>query len=561
MIESRILCCKLLVPQIRSAWISNPDTPAQLIKTFQARFGQTAEFVGLSWSTASVGALVLALSFGVSAQVQQSLTLKDTVQKAVLSNPEVLARWHTLKAAQGERDAGAGALLPKIDLLAGMGAERRTDASTRSVYGRTSSSLTLTQLLYDGFATRNEIKRLDHARLVRLFEFFDASETIALEAARAYYDVLRFRELVRLAEDNVARHRLVLDQTELKVNARVARAVDLDRVTARMALAESNLITETSNLHDTTVRFQRIVGQLPTDDMPLSAPLTQAIPVNAASAIRDAQQRNGALLASVENVRAANAALAARRGVFQPRIDLRLRSDQGNNLSGIPGRSTTAVAEVVVGWNLFNGRSDQSRERQFAEQVNVAKDLRDKACRDIAQTLLIAYNDIRKINDQMVFFEKNRTSMAKTRDAYLLQFGVGQRTLLDMLDSENELFQAQRAVANAKQDINISYARTHAALGTLLTALELSKIATDAGPRLGRDNALDDDAPQCSVEPVTVSVADADALTIRAKELQKQTVLRIDRKPEIQESLAMPPAPRVTVPTPAATAKSVPSAM
>ena len=172
-------------------------------------------------------------SFGLmagsaGAQTPKPLTLQEAAQKAVLSNPEVLARWHTLRAAGFERDVGAGALLPKVDLLAGAGAERRSDSTTRSRYDRTSSSLTITQLLYDGFATRNEIKRLDHARLVRLFEFFDTSESVALEVVRAYYDVLRYRQLVQLAEENFVQHRSVFDQTERRVKAKIARAVDLE---------------------------------------------------------------------------------------------------------------------------------------------------------------------------------------------------------------------------------------------------------------------------------------------------------------------------------------------
>lgn len=524
-------------------------------KRWQLKTLQHITAGGLLLKGASLGALVLTFSTSVSAQLQAPLTLKDAVQKAVLSNPEILARWHTLRAAEGERDAGAGSLLPKVDLLGGLGIERRSDAPLRSRYDRTSSSLTITQLLYDGFATRNEIKRLGHARLVRLFEFFDNSESVALEAARAYYDVLRYRHLVRLAEDNFVQHRSVLEQTELRVNAKVARAVDLEQVLARVALAEANLLTETSNLHDTTARFQRIVGQLPTQEMPSPAPLTQAIPVDTVSAIRDAQQHNGALLASIENVRAANAALLARHGVFQPRVDLRLRGDQGNNLSGIPGRSTTAVAEVVVSWNLFNGNTDRAKERQFAEQLNVSRDLRDKTCRDITQTLLISYNDIRKLREQMVFFEKNRMSMVITRNAYRLQFGIGQRTLLDMLDSENELFQAKRAVANAEQDINIAYARTHAVLGTLLTALELSKIQTGAVREPGQINGLDDDVQPCPVEPVAVYVADKNALIIRARDLLKQNVQRDAQEPQAQGVLATPAKPTVTAP-----ASPVPSA-
>ena len=507
--------------------------------------------------------LVLSLAPAAHAQAAKPLTLKEAAQNAVLNNPEVLARWHTIKAADGERDVSAGGLLPKVDLLAGTGVERRsatpTQAATR--FDRSSASLTITQLLYDGFATRNDIKRLDHARLVRLFEFFETSESVALEAARAYYDVLRYRDLVRLAEDNFVQHRSVFDQTERRVKAKVARAVDLEQIGARLSLAESNLLTETANLHDTTARFQRIVGLLPPPEMSPPPLLAQNIPVDASAAVRDAQQRNGALRASIENVRASNAALASRSGAYQPRFDLRLRRDQGSNLNGVPGSSDATVAEVVMSWNLFNGLSDRARERQFAEQLNVAKDLRDKTCRDIRQTLLIAYNDARKLKEQIGYLDQNKVSVEKARNAYRQQFDIGQRTLLDLLDTENELFQARRAVTNAEQDLNIAYARTQAGGGNLLAALELSKIETGSFPGLAQWSDGEDAAQHCPAEAVAVYVVDKRALIERAAEQVKQTALLNARERAVQDVYA-PAAtvlPALGAPAPVPTSRSVPT--
>lgn len=506
---------------------------------------------------AVLGTLVLGLQAPAFAQATKPLTLKEAAQNAVLNNPEVLARWHTLKAADGERGVSAGGMLPKVDVAAGSGSERRnTAAAIGTRFDRTSASLTITQLLYDGFATRNDIKRLDHARLVRLFEFFDTSESVALEAVRAYYDVLRYRDLVRLAEENFVQHRSVFNQTERRVKARVARAVDLEQISARLALAEANLLTETSNLHDTTARFQRIVGLMPTAEMPVPAALAQDIPADATGAIREAQRRNGALRAAIENVRSSNAALASRSGAYQPRFDLRLRREQGDNLNSIPGNSDTTVAEVIMSWNLFNGFSDRARERQFAEQLNVAKDLRDKTCRDIRQTLLIAYNDARKLKEQLGYLDQNKVSVEKARNAYRQQFDIGQRTLLDLLDTENELFQARRAVANAEQDLNIAYARTHAGLGTLLAALDLSKIETDAVPGLDQWNEGEDASQHCPAEPVAVYIVDKDALILRAAELVKQNALLNARERAVQEALVpgatpLPPEGN-TPPAPAA---------
>jgi adhesin transport system outer membrane protein len=506
---------------------------------------------------------LLGLVFGPAAlaQAAKPLTLKEAAQSAVLNNPEILSRWHTIKAAAGERDVSAGGLLPRVDLLAGTGLENRgaTSALPSSRFNRSSASLTLTQLLYDGFVTRNDIKRLDHARLVRLFEFFDASENVALEAARAYYDVLRFRELVRLAEDNFVQHRSVFEQTERRVKAKVARAVDLEQIGARLSLAESNLLTETSNLHDTTARFQRIVGFLPSPEMPPALPLVKNIPIDASAAVREAQQHNGALRAATENVRASSAALASRSGAFRPRFDLRLRRDQAVNLIGVPGSSDATVAEVVMTWNLFNGFSDRARERQFAEQLNVAKDLRDKTCRDIRQTLLIAYNDARKLKEQMGYLDQNKVSVEKARNAYRLQFDIGQRSLLDLLDTENELYQARRSVANAEQDLNLAYARTHAGAGTLLAALELSKIETGSFPELAQWNEGEDAAQHCPAEAVAVYLVDKRVLIDRAVEQVKQTALLNARERAIREVFTPPAAVAPATPASAPASASRPA--
>jgi adhesin transport system outer membrane protein len=522
--------------------IHNPSLSPRMAGSRPVSFRLRQTAVPVFWSSVALLTLLLVFPPMASAQTGKVLTLKEAAQKAVLNNPEVAARWHTLQAASGERDAGAGALLPRLDLLAGAGLERRNDPTLRSRYDRTSASLTLTQLLYDGFTTQNEIQRLDHARLVRLFELFDVSETVALEASRAYYDVLRYRELVRLAEDNFVQHRSVFEQTERRVKAKVARGVDLEQISARLALAEANLLTETSNLHDTTARFQRIVGEVPTREMPLPEPMAGNIPDDARSAIEAAQQRNGALRAAIENVRASNSALASRRGAYSPRVDFRLRHDSGNNLSGIPGTSNTSVAEVVLNWNLFNGNSDRSRARQYAEQLNVAKDLRDKTCRDTRQTLLIAYNDVRKLKEQIGYLGQNQVAIEKARNAYRLQFDIGQRTLLDLLDSENELFQARRAVVNAEQDLNVAYARTHAALGTLLATLDISRMETAPVPGLDGWSEGDDASQYCPPEPVALYAVDKKALIERAGELVKQTAL-LNAQQRAADELTVPTAP------------------
>lgn len=471
---------------------------------------------------------------------QAAQVLRDIIQQAVTNSPDVLSRWHAIRAAEGERDAARGARLPRVDLNAAAGLENRTLLGS---YSRHNSSIQLTQMLFDGDAARNEIARLDHAARVRAFEFFDTSETIALEGVRAYFDVVRYRELVRLAEDNYVEHRAVFGQTDRRVNARVARAVDLEQVTGRLALAEANLLTERANLHDTTARFQRILGRLPPGEMPVPAHLDRDMPANAIAAIQQAVTGHPALLASIENVRASQSALDTRSAAYRPRLDFRARREQGSNYLGSLAYTGISAAEFVLSWNIFNGYADQARERQFAEQLNVAKDVRDKTCRDIRQTLVIAFNDVGKLRDQLEYLQQHADSIARALVAYRLQFDIGQRSLLDLLDTENELFQARRAVVNATQDLNIAYARTQQGRGTLLRALELNALATGGEADLAGFSVGTDAAQACPADAIVLPVTDRDALMQRVAEATvRMSALTARERQQAEAAAGLAPA-------------------
>ena len=466
--------------------------------------------------------IILCLALSPLLAQAQVTTLQSAVQKAVLSNPEVLQRWHAYKAAQGERDAAFGGYLPRLDLSASKGRDHRDDPLLKKDYTRNSTTLTLTQMLYDGFATRNEVRRFDHALTVRLYELQDASETAALEAARAYIDVQRYRNLVGLAEENYVRHRSVFEQIQKKVQAGVGRRVDLEQAAGRLALAEANLLTETSNLHDVSARYMRVVGDQPAKELEPLANLARGLPKDMTDALASAQRGNPALLASIENVRSAFAAARVRDAAYQPRVDLRLKRDDGRNLNGYSGQHESSTAEVVLSWNLFNGFSDSARSRQYAEQHNVAKDIRDKTCRDIRQTVAIAYNDTRKLSEQLGYLDQHQLSIEKARDAYRKQFDIGQRTLLDLLDSENELFQAKRAYSNAEHDLAVAYVRAHAGLGKLLATLGVSK-AGDPPPPVPELWTAGEEAPEnCPPDNPQLYIANKDALNARAQELIKE---------------------------------------
>ena len=487
--------------------------------------------------------IVLLCLRGGTALAAPHLTLKEVAQKVVLTNPEVLAKWHAFKAAGGDVDVARAGFFPRIDYTYGTGKEdlQQPGVADRD-YNRNGHVLTLNQMLYDGFATASDVKRLDKARLTRYFELLDAAEAAALEAGRAYYDVIRYRQLMLLAEGNYIEHRSSYELLLRRAQSGAGRRVDVEHAAGRLALAELNLNTEAANLHDVTARYLRLVGEQPPSVMFGPARLERGYPASEEEALRLAFKQNPALLAAVENVEAAQHDLELRRSAFHPRLDLRLRNDRAENVDGVMGLRQQNVAEVVLSYNLFNGGADAARQTASAERKNQALDLRDKACRDVRQTLSIAYNEVRRLQAQRSSIDHQVNAIEKTRDAYKAQFNIGQRSLLDLLDTENELLNARRTAVNADADMDQAYLRTQAGIGRLLEFLGLKRIDEQAAPDPA-ELAQVVESDICPPAAPRSYLVDLEALTARAlAQLDVAKPVPDPTPPPLPAAPAVPPA-------------------
>ena len=494
--------------------------------------------------------LSLLAALGAQAQTLPA-PMVQAARKAVVSNPEVQARWNGFNAAGSERDVARGGYFPQLDLKASSGRENRDSPLAPpggyGSYNFNTAQLSLTQMLFDGMLTANEVKRLGYAKLTRYYELSEASETAALEAVRAYADVLRYRELVDAATQNYAEHKQVTAHVEERAAGGVGRGVDVEQANGRLALAESNLLTELTNLHDVSARYLRVVGEKPPANLPaLADPFKLGtLPASVDVLMRDGLQGSPTLNAAVENVRAYKAAIDSRKSPYMPRVDFRAYASGENNTAGILGNTRANGVEVVLNYNLFRGGADAARSQQAVNQAEQARDLQEKACRDVRQTLSIAYSDVRSLTEQQRYMDQHRLATEKSREAYRQQFDIGQRTLLDLLDSQNEFFEATRSYINAHYNQVAAQARTLAGMGQLVSAMGVNRADVPSLQDAGQDRNGIDPAEVCPMEESVVDTLD---------KIKAATVVPVRMRAKAPAPVASPaPAPAVPAPAPVAT--------
>ncbi|WP_177197844.1 TolC family outer membrane protein [Halopseudomonas formosensis] len=417
---------------------------------------------------------------------EQSTDLLSVVQTTLDTNPELRAHLDAFHASTEDRREVFGGYLPSIDLSASVGqANRQFD--NRSDYSRNYAEISLTQMLFDGFRVRNALAKADHTSRVRYYELLDEAETKALEASEAYLSVQRHRELVKLAQDNLANHQRVYEHVGQRAERGVSNRADLQQIEGRLSLARSNLMTEVANLQSVTARYQRLVGQLPAEQLqPYEVPAAR-IPAELGQVLRNVYANNPALYAAFENTEVAQAALRETKANRYPTLELGMRHGTYKNNNSFDNRTDPSsygdesIIELRARYNLYRGGSDRAAERAAWQRISQAESLRDKTCVDLRQTATIAFGDVLNLQGRLASLERHRTASAAVLVAYREQFDIGRRSLLDVLDSENEAFQAERAYTNGRYDLQIARLYTLHSMGELMNTLSLS---SDAIPPL-----------------------------------------------------------------------------
>ncbi|WP_237700477.1 TolC family outer membrane protein [Methylophaga thiooxydans] len=412
-------------------------------------------------------------------------TLQEAVDATVKTNPDVLAAVHERQAVSKEVDQAKAGYYPTLDLQVGTGWEMTDNPSTRGSgkgevhLNRDEARLDARQMLFDGMETKNEVERQEARTNSRAFSVFSSAENTGLDAVEAYLNVLRRQHLVELAQTNLEAHQRTHDQIMLRSERGVGRKADMDQSLGRLALAEANLMSEQSNLRDAETSYIRVVGMEPDTLSQPDSPIS-LIPQTRDEAIATAVDNHPTLRLAAFDVESAQAQHATAKAPFYPDLHLELGTRADHDIDGQEGKDKDLYAMLRLRYNLVNGGRDTARREETAFLINQAAEIRNNTHRQVEESVRLSWNAWETVKRQMSFRRQHVESSEKSRDAYQQQFSLGQRTLLDLLDSENEVFSARTALVNTQYDEMFAMYRILNSMGMLLQGLnvELPEAAT-----------------------------------------------------------------------------------
>ena len=436
---------------------------------------------GIRRARPAIAALTAVLVLGPPG-LSWAISLEDAVQLAVRTHPTVLAAKEARRSADaGIREARAG-FRPSFDVRVAGGFSDTNNSSTRARRGRTptspqgeaftrgESSMLFVQPLFDGFDTRNRTQaaaaRFDAAGS----RIADSSESIGLRAVTAYLNVIRGRELVDLAETNVGRHTDIVERIRIQVEGGGGSTADLDQASGRLALATSTLLQLRGSLRQGEAAYLEAVGE-PVDTLVQPFDPDLPVPDQVDEALAAAVENNPTLAAAAAETRARANDVEAVRAPFFPRVTFEVEGSRSQNIGGVAGPNTEATAMIVFNLNIFQGGAKRARTDGARARLSEARLRESEFRRGVEQNVRNSYAAFMTARERIPILESHVDSSERALDAYSQQFILGRRTLLDVLNVENEVFGAKASLLNGEINELLSQYQILTSLGRLLDTL------------------------------------------------------------------------------------------
>lgn len=401
----------------------------------------------ISQKLCSVSSVVLILA--VSTWNAQADTLSQVASQVLKTHPRLRAAASSARSVQYEIQQAEAGNSPKFGLIADPG--RSYNRARREWNSAGDFGVRGTYLLYDGGRTDNEIER-QRARFLSATERSKLTEDqLVGQVADAYIEVLKQDRLEQLAKANVEAHLDLYNKTQEIVTLDKGRGYDLTQARARLQQAQVTLTSRRGALDEARALLADIAGYKPATLL-LPVDPSKAIPATQAAAV-DQLEIHPAFKAAQAEILSARRAADIAAAWYRPRVDLQGTINSPQDFQGDRDYLKGYDVRFAVQWNPFDGGGGRAGSRAAAEQLNAAKDNADSVRRDLSNDVTRSWAQIETRRGRTGAWDTLVQQNIKVRDVYWQQFRIGRRSMLDLLNAENELFQTRSSAETDRMEL------------------------------------------------------------------------------------------------------------
>ncbi len=424
---------------------------------------------GLSLAAAATALLVsVAVSSGPARAAE---TLESALAKAYGSNPTLNAQRAALRVSNEGVSQALSGYRPRVTGTADIGASyiennRPLARSTSVRQAPRGVGVQLDQTIWNAGRTGNAVSQAEALVLASRETLRVSEQTVLLDAATAYMNVLRDTAILNLNNNNVDVLEEQLRQTRDRFNVGEVTRTDVAQSEARLASSRSQLSVAQANLKSSLGRYRQIVGVQPKRLAP-GRPLERNLPRSLDEATRVSQSQHPSIIAALHNVDAADIGVKVAEAELYPSLGLSASVAQRNDVNTLNDQRVTASAVARLTVPIYEGGQVYSRTRQAKELAGQRRLEADITREQIRAAVVTAWGSLEASKAQTIAAQAQVLAAETALNGVREEAKVGQRTTLDVLNAQQELLSARSSLITAQRDRVVASYNVMSASGRL----------------------------------------------------------------------------------------------
>jgi outer membrane protein len=448
------------------------------------------------FASCAVGAVLLAASGGARAD-----TLGEALIDAYNDNPQILSERANLRAIDEGVSQALSGWRPTVTFTGSGGVQRSENqpfvqplAPAKNNLNPYTADVNVTQPIYPARVaplTAQAEKNVEAERARNIA----TEETVFFSVIQAYLDVVRDQATLELSINNEQVLRRQLEATNDQFRVGAVTRTDVSQAEARVAAATASRLQASGNLQVSRANFQRAVGHAPTKLDPPN--LRPTLPATRDEAVGLASHNNPNVVAAIFAEDAARDGVNVARSQLLPSLALVGDINRGQDTAtrGREATSYSLIGRLTI--PLYEGGNFYSQTRQAAEVVGQRRGQTDDARRAAIQLATQAWEQVTSGRAQIVSLQATIKAAEIALDGVRQEATVGSRTVLDVLNAEQELFTDRVQLVTAQHDTSLAEFNLSQQIGRLTAAdlrLPVKLYDVDVHYRSVRDKWLGFDA-------------------------------------------------------------------
>ena len=405
-----------------------------------------------------------------------AIELREAVQAAMTSNPEINQAIQNKEAIEYERRQAQGLFGPRFSVEGSAGIRRLENATRRALNIADDTlypiegDLVGEQLLVDFGRSRSEVARQASRTDGAAMRVKERSEFIALNIARHYIDYLLQQRIVAASQDNVRFHEQLVQDLREGVSKGSISIADQQQAEERLQASRARLTEAQQEQENAAVAFHQLAG-VPIGDPIMPPDLGANMPTNLDEAVDISRAQNPLVLEALADVDAAAAEVRAARAELYPRISLEGRVRVGDDIDGFMGRTEDYLGRVLMKWNLFDSGINRANVNEMVHRESEQRYRLHEVARQAEAEVRTSWNRLDAQTRLVSELEQQNRVSDDLLLSYREQFNVGRRSLLDVLDAQNTRYNVQVQAETARFAQLFAQYRVLAATNRLVEAL------------------------------------------------------------------------------------------